>query len=72
MMQQLPDAPWIRDAERNGYPEAPDVHCPVCGEDCERVYIFDGDVIACDRCYDRYIKEVDSWEWWEAEKDDSR
>lgn len=24
-MIQIPDAPWIRDAERNGYPVGPDM-----------------------------------------------
>lgn len=23
-MTQIPDAPWIRDAERNGYPSGPE------------------------------------------------
>ena len=53
----LPDAPWIRDAEINGYPEAEDIKysCPVCGADEPEDFIIDdsGDIIGCDCCCKR-------------------
>ena len=50
-MMDLPDAPWIRDAEINGMPEAETIYCPVCGaEDPEDFIISNGDVIGCDCC----------------------
>jgi len=50
-MENLPDAPWIRDAEINGVPDAPAPICPVCGDEAEEFYLDrDGDVIGCDRC----------------------
>lgn len=26
--------------------------CPVCGEECEKYYILDGDIVGCDMCID--------------------
>ena len=49
-MQDLPDAPWIRDAELNGYPELAPVRCPICGEEAETFYLQDGIVIGCEHC----------------------
>ena len=40
-MQDLPDAPWIREAEMFGpppYDDGPDPVCPICGEECETIY----------------------------------
>ena len=47
MMTDLPDAPWIVDAEQNGYPHAEPVKCPVCGKECETIYqdLHMGDVV---------------------------
>ena len=74
-MEQLPDAPWIRKAETEGWPfDGPDheVECPVCGEECETIYAdMYGNVFGCDRC----IVRQDAWEWdeerREADRDDS-
>lgn len=52
----IPDAPWIRDAERNGMPDAPEPVCPVCGWVPDEFAYYDpksGDVIGCDRCIRR-------------------
>lgn len=67
-MEQIPDAPWIRDAELNGVgPEDPPVKCPVCGEECEEIYETKeyGEVLGCDRC----ILIRDAWDW-KAQKDE--
>ena len=73
-MQQIPDAPWIREAEMYGYPpdEPEPVKCPICGEECETIYAdMNGDVFGCDRC----IMKQDAWDWAdeqrEADRDDS-
>lgn len=59
-MINLPDAPWIRDAERYGAPyigqtevaEDIEYSCPVCGADEPEDFAFDkdGDVIGCSCC----------------------
>ena len=49
-MDQLPDAPHIREAELNGYPEPDPVKCPVCGDEAETFYLQDGIVIGCEHC----------------------
>ena len=59
----IPDAPWIRDAERYGAP-APvgddDVECPICGKICDFVYKdIDGDVCGCENC----LTKIESYEW---------
>ena len=65
-MEQIPDAPWIRDAELNGYPSDPPVECPCCGEECNTIYADQyGNVFACDRC----LMTQDAWEWAEEEKE---
>ena len=59
----VPDAPWIRDAEINGMPEGDTVYCPVCGaEDPEDFYtdVTGVDVIGCDCC----MKRHDAHEWY--------
>lgn len=55
-MQDLPDAPWIRDAELNGYPEPDPVHCPICGDEADTFYLQDGIVIGCNHC----VEETDA------------
>ena len=68
-MIQIPDAPWIRDAERYGYPEPDPVKCPCCGEECETIYMDQcGTVFACDVCLDH----KDAYEWAEEEKERNR
>lgn len=59
-MMDLPDAPWIRDAEINGMPEAETIYCPVCGaEDPDYLIIVDGDVVGCECCTQR----VNAYDW---------
>ena len=63
-MNDLPDAPWIRDAELNGWgDDVPPVHCPVCHEECERIYYYKGDrdALGCDVCIDW----MDAYDWQE-------
>lgn len=68
-MEQIPDAPWIREAEMYGYPDDEPVHCPVCGEDCSTIYSDKyGNVFACDQC----LCSTDAWEWAEDEREASR
>lgn len=61
-MQQIPDHPAIRNAERTGHPDGKDPAypvCPVCGEECERVYTNRySDVVGCDVC----LTDGDAWE----------
>ena len=66
-MQQIPDAPWIRDAEMNGLPADDPVECPVCGRECEEFFLDEGDdIIGCDKC----IRSVDAFDWWVQWHDD--
>ena len=59
-MTNLPDAPWIREAELYGEPEAETIYCPVCGaEDPEDFILADGDVIGCECC----TKKVNAYDW---------
>lgn len=47
------DHPAIANALRTGYPngEPEYPHCPVCGRECETVFMDENDVIfACDNC----------------------
>ena len=57
----IPDAPWIREAERDGYPggDEPEPECPICGRICDDLYLVDGDVVGCGCC----VKRVDASEW---------
>lgn len=67
-MEQLPDAPWIRDAELNGVgPDDPPPKCPVCYEECEQIYFYKGcrDALGCDRCIDW----MDAWDWKQDQDD---
>lgn len=64
-MNRMPDAPWIRQAERFGIPGPEPVKCPCCGEECETIYKDQyGNPFACDMC----VIEQEAWEWNEAEK----
>ena len=69
-MEQIPDAPYIREAEMYGMPPYdPQPVCPICGEECETVYAdMNGDVFACNCC----LMEQDAWEWQEEEKERNR
>lgn len=68
-MEQIPDAPWIREAERDGYPADDPVECPECGEECDTVYIDpSGYCIGCNRC----LRAKDAWEWIEEKREADR
>lgn len=54
------DAPYIRMTERTGYPhEVRWPRCPVCGEECETVYLKDGEPVGCDEC----LETMDAYEY---------
>ena len=62
-MIDLPDAPWIREAELYGDPERETIYCPVCGaEDPEEFYTdsFGIEVIGCECC----MKRVNAYDWY--------
>ena len=52
------------------YPDEPPdgvrVYCPVCGMECEEVYVnLNGEVVYCDQCMDKFVWKRDALEWWE-------
>ncbi len=54
-MKDLPDAPWIREAETYGMPEVKPVCCPCCGQECDTFYYHwdrgvRGDITGCENC----------------------
>ena len=63
-MAEIPDAPWIRQAEMYGVPDndiTPDIiDCPVCGKACSTIYAKWPDVFGCENCVDVW----DADEWW--------
>lgn len=68
-LEDIPDAPWIREAERWGAPpfgpEDEDVFCPICGKIAERIYLDqDGEAFGCDQC----IQVKDAYEWEEENR----
>ena len=66
---QIPDAPWIREAEMYGPPSPDPVYCPECGEECETIYRDRyGNIFGCDKC----IETQDAGDWQEEEKLASR
>lgn len=68
-MEQIADAPYIREAETYGPPEAETVYCPVCGEECLEIYAdMNGDVFGCERC----IMIQDANEWLEEKREAER
>ena len=68
-MEQIPDAPWIREAERYGYPTGPEIHCPVCGEECTDIFLDNyRNVVGCNRC----MSTVDAYEWYQDEVENGR
>lgn len=60
-MADVPDAPWIRDAEINGDPAPDPVICPVCYKECERIYYYksERDALGCENCIDW----MDAYDW---------
>ena len=68
-MQQIPDAPWIREAERNGYDTGTHVCCPVCGEICDEIYLDNyRNACGCNRC----ISTMDAYDWYQDELEKGR
>ena len=66
-MQDVPDAPWIRDAERNGVPECDAVRCPICGMECDTIYLIDGVTpVGCENC----IETKDAYEWADENREE--
>ena len=69
-MEQIPDAPWIRDAELNGMPgpEPDEVECPCCGQKCESIYTdrLGWEALGCENC----IRERDAWDWFDHNRAD--
>lgn len=69
-MEQIPDAPHIREAEMYGMPpydDGPEPTCPICGAECETIFLDkDGTEFGCDQC----IQTLDAWEWADKEKGD--
>lgn len=57
-MQDLPDAPWIREAERFGVPSEPDPICPICNEEAEEFFVDQyGEILGCEHC----VRKVDAY-----------
>jgi hypothetical protein len=70
-MEQIADAPWIREAEQYGMPPYEDPpECPICGSSrCHTIYKDRYDnVFACDQC----LQEQDVWEWQDEQREASR
>ena len=68
-MEQIPDAPWIRQAELYGVPDDDPVECPICGNDCDTIYLDkSGVVCGCENC----MTKQDAWDWREEEKERGR
>lgn len=61
MATSIPDHPVIQNMEQTGYPDGrnPEYpYCPVCGAECETVYLNDQkEIIGCDIC----ISAADAW-----------
>ncbi len=71
-MQNLPDAPWIREAETFGMPESKVCRCPICGEEWPEYFFTAGlEVLGCSECVERNDSEdwaydhPDTVEWGE-------
>lgn len=61
-MKDLPDAPWIREAELYGMPEPRPCRCPVCGSmDPATFIIEDRHIVGCEMCRD--VRIVDAADW---------
>lgn len=52
-MMQLPDDPIVMNMMRTGHPdgkEEPQPICPVCGEECDTLFLNDGQIVGCENC----------------------
>jgi hypothetical protein len=61
-MNNLADAPDIRNCMQTGYPDRrkdDEPICPMCGDRCDTIYKNrEGEIVGCDEC----LKAIDSWE----------
>lgn len=71
-MEQIPDAPWIRETERDGFLPFEPVFCPVCGEECESIFtthgVIFGDVVGCENC----LTKFDAYDWLQEKRESER
>lgn len=54
-VEDIPDAPWIRQTQNEGAPAADDWYCPVChaeNPDWFFRYRGDTDILGCENCID--------------------
>ena len=75
-MEQIPDAPWIREAEMYGMPpydDEPEPVCPICQRTCETLFRqYDGekqimgDVLGCEHCITTY----NAWDYQAEHKEE--
>ena len=59
-MMEIGDHPLIANALRTGYPHGEPEYpiCPVCGEECEEIYMNqDREIFGCDGC----VKTQNAW-----------
>lgn len=52
---------WLEPKE----PEQP--ICPECGEECEVIYLVNGNVVGCDNC----VTEKDAYDWMDEMREAS-
>ena len=68
-MIQIADDPRIRQAENDGWGAVDEICCPVCGEECETVYLDKfGDACGCEHC----MHTQDSYDWYQDELEKGR
>lgn len=67
-MMQIPDAPWVREAEMYGIGFRPVARCPICGEECDELFIQNGDAVGCELC----IHITDAADWLAEHGEDER
>jgi len=61
-VEQIPDAPWIREAELYGVPDRDPVRCPICGAEADTIYTDkNGDALGCEWC----VSCEDAFDWWD-------
>ena len=69
-MEQIPDAPYIREAEMYGMPpydDDPDPTCPICGKECETIYTDkDGEAFGCNEC----VTLWEAYEWCDEHREE--
>ena len=69
MAGMIPDAPYIREAEMFGMPPYDEPKCPVCGRECNSIFLDQNrEAFGCEHC----VKEEDSYDWRERQQDEDR